>query len=114
VTNYSAYSTIAYNYINPNSLKNSSKEILNVIDNSKIKVFADEDTSLLGNEQQKTIQKSLAEDNTQLRDTYFSPKKLVPLKSNVNLSVEIVPYENRLIIPKIGKNIPLVDVDARR
>jgi hypothetical protein len=23
----------------------------------------------------------------------------------------VVPYENRIIIPKIGKNIPLVDVD---
>ncbi|EKE29434.1 MAG: hypothetical protein ACD_2C00175G0002 [uncultured bacterium (gcode 4)] len=114
VANYSAYSTIAYNFINPNNLKNSSKEILSVIDNSKIKVFADEDTSLLWADQQKTIQKKLAEDNAQLRDTYFSPKKLVPLNSNVNLSVDIVPYENRLIIPKIWKNIPLVDVDSRR
>ena len=38
----------------------------------------------------------------------------MPLNSNVNLSVDIVPYENRIIIPKIGKNVPLVDVDARR
>jgi len=68
----------------------------------------------LAKEQQETIQKKLAEDNTQLRDTYFSPKKLVPLKSNVNLDVEVVPYENRIMIPKIGKNIPLVDVDSRR
>jgi hypothetical protein len=60
------------------------------------------------------MQKTLAEDNAQLRDTYFSPKKLVPLKSNVNLTVDIMPYENRIIIPKIGKNIPLVDVDSRR
>jgi hypothetical protein len=60
------------------------------------------------------MQKKLAEDNAQLRDTYFSPKKLVPLNSKVDLSVDVVPYENRIIIPKIGKNIPLVDVDARR
>lgn len=113
-TNYSAYSKIAYNFINPNNLKNSSREILNAIDNSRVKVFADEEDSLLGKTQQETIQKNLEEDNLQLRDTYFSPKKLVPLKSNVNLDVEIMPYENRLVIPKIGKNIPLVDVDSRR
>jgi hypothetical protein len=37
----------------------------------------------------------------------------VPLDSEINLNLEIVPYENRIIIPKIGKNVPLVDVDAR-
>lgn len=26
------------------------------------------------------------------------------------VSFDIVPYENRIIIPKLGKNIPLVDV----
>lgn len=113
-TNYSAYSKIAYNFINPDNLKNSSREILNAIDNSRVKVFADEEDSLLGKTQQDKIQKNLEEDNLQLRDTYFSPKKLVPLKSKVNLDVEIMPYENRLLIPKLGKNIPLVDVDSRR
>lgn len=113
-TNYSAYSKIAYNFINPDNLKNSSTEILNAIDNSRVKVYADEDSSILWQEQQDKIKKNLAESNLQLRDTYFSPKKLVPLKSNVNLDVEIMPYENRLVIPKLGKNIPLVDVDARR
>lgn len=113
-TNYSAYSKIAYNFLNPDNLKNSSNEILSAIDNSRIKVFADEDNSILWKEQQEKIKKNLAENNLQLRDTYFSPKKLVPLKSNVNLDVEIMPYENRIVIPKIGKNIPLVDVDSRR
>lgn len=113
-TNYQAYSKIAYNFINPDNLKNSSAEILNAIDNSRIKVYADEDSSILWKEQQDKIKKNLAESNLQLRDTYFSPKKLVPLKSNVNLDVEIMPYENRIIIPKLGKNIPLVDVDSRR
>ncbi len=112
--NYSAYSKIAYDFINPDNLKNSSKEILSVIDNSKIKVFADEDTNSLWKDQQEELQEKLSKDNVQLRDTYFSPKKLVPLKSNVDLSVEVMPYENRIIIPKIWKNIPLVDVDTRR
>ena len=41
ISNYSAYSKMAYNYINPNYLKNSSRDILNAIDDSKIKVYAD-------------------------------------------------------------------------
>lgn len=31
--------------------------------------------------------------------------------SRVSLSVSIAPYEDRIIIPKIGKNIPLVNVE---
>ncbi|MCB9806957.1 hypothetical protein H6768_03625 [Candidatus Peribacteria bacterium] len=29
----------------------------------------------------------------------------------MSLSVNIAPYEDRIIIPKIGKNIPLVNVE---
>jgi len=32
---------------------------------------------------------------------------------NINLNIEITPYTNRVIIPKIGKNIPLLDVKNR-
>lgn len=112
--NYSAYSKIAYNYLNPDNLKNSSKDILNAIDNSKIRAFAEENVDLLKKDQEIELKKNLSKNNVQLRDTYFSPKKLVPIRSDISLKVDIVPYENRVIIPKIGKNIPLVDVDQRR
>ena len=29
------------------------------------------------------------------------------------VDIEITPYQNRIIIPKIGKNIPLVDIKNR-
>ena len=35
-------------------------------------------------------------------------------EKNISLNIEITPYENRIIIPKIGKNIPLVDVKNRK
>lgn len=113
-TNFSAYSKLAYNFINPNSLKNSSQEIMAAMDNSRIKVYADEEDTILSKEQEEKLQEKLSQDNALLKETYFSPKKLVPLKSSVNLDVEVLPFENRIIIPKIGKNIPLVDVDSRR
>jgi hypothetical protein len=31
----------------------------------------------------------------------------------INLDIEIAPYTNRVVIPKIGKNIPLLDVKNR-
>jgi len=31
--------------------------------------------------------------------------------SDVSLSLEITPYEDRILIPRIGKNIPLVNVE---
>jgi sortase (surface protein transpeptidase) len=34
-------------------------------------------------------------------------------KKNINLDIEITPYENRIIIPKIWKNIPLIDIKNR-
>jgi hypothetical protein len=34
-------------------------------------------------------------------------------KENINLDIEITPYENRVIIPKIAKNIPLLDIKNR-
>lgn len=112
--NFSAYSKIAYNMVNPGNLKASSHEILTALDNSRIKVFADEDSMELRKDEEDSLQKKLSEENLQLRDTYFSPKKLVPLKSSVDLSVDVVPYENRIIIPKLWKNVPLVNVDSRR
>lgn len=113
-SNFSAYSKLAYNFINPDSLKNSSQEIMTAMDNSRIKVYADEENKILSKEQEEKLQEKLSQDNALLKETYFSPKKLVPLKSSVNLDVEVLPFENRIVIPKIGKNIPLVDVDSRR
>lgn len=34
-------------------------------------------------------------------------------ENGINLNIEITPYENRIVIPKIGKNIPLIDVKEK-
>jgi hypothetical protein len=46
----------------------------------------------------------------------YSINKLITLanKKDINLDIEITPYENRIVIPKIGKNIPLVDIKNRK
>jgi len=42
--------------------------------------------------------------------TYLSAKAA----NNIDLNIEITPYENRVIIPKIGKNIPLIDITQKK
>jgi LPXTG-site transpeptidase (sortase) family protein len=34
-------------------------------------------------------------------------------KENIDLNIDITPYENRIVIPKIWKNVPLVDIKNR-
>lgn len=33
--------------------------------------------------------------------------------SDISLSLEITPYEDRILIPRIGKNIPLINVEHK-
>ncbi len=56
------------------------------------------------------MRKKIEEDNTTIREDKFSPKRLIPGETKMNIDLDITPYDNRIIIPKIGKNIPLVDV----
>jgi LPXTG-site transpeptidase (sortase) family protein len=112
--NYSAYSAIIDSYVRPEYLKSSSADITRTMESSKIEVFADESNSHVTEEEAKAkeekLREQLAQENVSVKDAFLSPKKLIPTNSDVSLDVEVVPYENRIIIPKLGKNIPLVDV----
>jgi len=113
ITNWSAYSTILSAYINPEGLKASGNDIVAMLDKSKITVYANAtDDSIDTKEQESDIKKKLEETNTTIHEDRFSPKKLVPSTADVSVDFDIAPYDNRIIIPKIGKNIPLVDVGA--
>lgn len=41
-------------------------------------------------------------------------KNLLPSEPTVPAKFEITPYENRIIVPRIGKNIPLVDISVTK
>lgn len=113
-TNYSAYSALLSDYIDPSKLKAASQDIAQTLTQSKIEVYADEQESKVTEEEnqakEERIKKQLEEENITVKDVFLSPKKLIPTSSDMIVNVEIVPYENRIIIPKLGKNIPLVDV----
>ena len=112
-TNYSAYSSIVMNYLKPGELEVTSGQIAATLNASKISVFANAENTLSAEEQKihaDEIKAQLNAENVVVSEDPFSMQQLIPRKPKIEANFAITPYENRLIIPKIGKNIPLVDV----
>ena len=107
-TNYSAYFEIAKSYINPEALETTRQGMYASIEASSFekqreeRVIAEE----ISNQQKLEMVKN---------KNYHSMEKLnhIAADKNIALNIDITPYENRIVIPKIGKNIPLVDVENR-
>lgn len=98
-TNYSAYTNIAKNYLFEDDLKNDRNMIINSVKASYIQ------------EQRENIVNE-SDDEDVSKVPFHSIESLVKTrnKEKVNLKIDISPYENRIIIPKIAKNVPLLDV----
>jgi len=104
--NYSAYIDVAKSYLYADELSQESISLLNSVEASKI-------TSTLS--KQKEIDKNASEEIRKSKKSKYSIKKLVneTNKKRPKLDIEITPYENRIIIPKIAKNIPLLDIKQK-
>lgn len=114
ITNYSAYYQIADSHLNKEKYQNISNSLRSsVIDSNITKINIKEErteisTNLKENEKEEIIKT--------IKETEFhSMTKLENLTSdNVDLDISVVPFENRLIIPNIWKNIPLIEVKDRK
>lgn len=82
--NWSAYSTIVHSYFNPLEQYKAEQSLNGVV--------AD-----------KTVKQVLLDDTQKKKDT----RKEYP-----QIDLQVSPPDNRLIIPKIGKNIPIVNMDS--
>lgn len=109
VSNYSAYIEIARSYINPEALELNKQAMLASVQESNI---TKEKTTT---EIQQEIKENSNEKIESVKNkTYHSMDKLInSTKNELNMNIEIVPYENRIVIPKIWKNIPLVEVQNK-
>jgi LPXTG-site transpeptidase (sortase) family protein len=58
------------------------------------------------------VKKELENLHVEVRDNPISPEALKHKTLTIKRTIEMTPYENRLIIPKIAKNAPIVDIDA--
>lgn len=103
-TNYSAYYNIAISYIFQKDFESKSESLLNSVEassleeikqeNSKEEIFSLESAPIHKEEKFNSI------------ETLASKAK----RAEVDLGITITPYENRIVIPKIGKNIPLIEI----
>jgi len=102
-TNYSAYITIAKSYLNPDSIVQSEKNLNKSLEVSQISVSKKEkETPWVKDKKNKEEDIYKTKD---LRNILWDVRK-----EEIELDIEIIPFVNRMIIPKIGKNIPLVDI----
>ncbi len=96
-TNYSAYMNIAKSYVMKEEVEKTTSRLLNSVEAAKISDVVAEKVEEEKEEEKLSIKKYKKElDNKE-----------------INLDIEIAPYTNRVIIPKIWKNIPLLDVKNR-
>lgn len=111
-TNYQAYLEIATNYISPDRLQNSSNAMLTSINSNNI---LKADASEISKEEIQNNWEKMIENKIKEKNKIHSMERLIQDSSkDLNIDIEMVPYENRIVIPKIWKNIPLVDVENRR
>lgn len=112
--NYSAYSARISHWINPNAYAQSSEAISEIIENSTTQIngAAQMDSEI---EHRAIIEEKIAAKNPEMvySRSYGADNLLsnIPLASAEKASFAVNPQENRIIIPRLGKNIPLLDVD---
>lgn len=108
LSNWSAYSAFARAMLAPDQLEQEQQAMEGGLANTEIKSHTNARDAR--EERRKRVmqrQMEKSQGNTpELGASYFDQDI-----SRVSLSVNITPYEDRIIIPKIGKNIPLVNVE---
>jgi LPXTG-site transpeptidase (sortase) family protein len=117
ILNFSAYSARVLDWIDPDQLVALQDDLSSAIARSSITAHADAastpvqavaESSEVLTERVASIAPGLVYSRT------YDPDRLLSTpdtESSARATFQVAPYENRIIIPKIGKNIPLVDVD---
>lgn len=112
--NYSAYSKVILNWVNPEALMQARDDVNNLLSSAtSVSVYASDEATAEVREDLDTItNKILNSDPSMIYSRTYDPKWLIANTGNDDTGVNFAlnPYENRIIIPRIGKNIPLVDV----
>lgn len=113
-SNYSAYWNLAYSFIYAEEMQHTQKSLIESVAAANIT----EDNSEESEEEKKkedTFEQLKDEDTPEYAPSIHSLSYLTQNNTeNVKLGIEITPYENRVVIPKIGKNIPLIDITQQK
>jgi len=108
-TNYSAYYNIAKSYLYKDELKQEQNSLLNSVSAAQITKKIKSEKKI-----EERLNKEKKENKAKIKK--YSIKKLVNVanQNTPKLDIDITPYENRIIIPKIAKNIPLIDIKNQK
>ena len=110
--NYSAYWNLAYSLIYAEEMQITKNSLIDSVAANSLE--EKKDTSSEVNTFRNV---SRSEENTPKKSkSMHSMSSLTshPSQSSVDLGIEITPYENRIVIPAIGKNIPLIDIKQKK
>ncbi len=116
VLNFSAYSSRIMNWVDPNSLLQVRDQVAGLLDTSTMEVHASEETNIEQKEDLDTVtSKILATDPSMIYARSYDVKWITKniQNSTESATFDLTPYENRLIIPRIGKNVPLIDTNMQ-
>lgn len=115
--NYSAYSQRVSSWINPEALEQAQDEVNSLLTKATtVSVHASENANEEAREDLETVKEKIlqVEPSVVYSRSYWPEWLLSNAGANTSLSAKftLTPYENRVVIPKIGKNIPLIDVSV--
>lgn len=115
-TNYSAYYNIINSYINSDKLEQEQEKLINSVNATDIEEKLEDKLKVISWEEEKTNTDifELESDDQTLNDYSIDNFLYKTRKEKINLWVEIIPYDNRIVIPKIWENIPLIEVENQR
>jgi LPXTG-site transpeptidase (sortase) family protein len=113
--NYSAYSGRIINWVNPDALIEARDEVNKLLASAtSVSVHASEESLSESRDNLESVtSKILASDPSIIYSRDYVPEWLIANigEKDQSTTFAITPYENRIIIPRIGENIPLVDVE---
>jgi hypothetical protein len=110
--NFSAYSAMVTNWVNPDLMATRQGNIESALSNSNIAVHAADMGDTRDSLALVTEKVALTDPDIVYARSYDADRLLSGISStSSDATFAITPYENRIIIPRLGKNIPLVDVE---
>jgi LPXTG-site transpeptidase (sortase) family protein len=110
-TNYSAYFNIAKSYVFKEKIAAESKGIISSVEASNFKEI------IIQKEKEEREKETNTNEDVKINHVSdYAIENLISLanKEDIEFNIQITPYENRIVIPKIGKNIPLLDIKNQK
>jgi len=113
ILNFGAYSERLAHIIDPERLEDIRGSLEEIIGKTSIEVHAE--TTVGEKETTSIIEEKLANTSPEMvwKRSYNAENLLANIRDTEHIkpTLDVTPYENRLIIPRLWKNIPLLDVN---